>query len=116
MKNRILIAVVAAAMAQVVFGATETLNGVRYTTRGNTEASCRVADAGDKSVVEVEVPEQVLIDGLPYSVTSVEGRGFKGAKHIKVFETAQFGEADRDECIRGVRGAGERCDSRPGEG
>ncbi len=35
MKNRILIAVVAAAMAQVVFGATETLNGVRYT-RGGT--------------------------------------------------------------------------------
>lgn len=30
MKNRILIAVVAAAMAQVVFGATETLNGVIY--------------------------------------------------------------------------------------
>ena len=86
MKNRILIAVVAAAMAQVVFGATETLNGVRYTTRGNTEASCRVADAGDKSAVEVEVPEQVLIDGLPYSVTSVEGRGFKGAKHIKVLK------------------------------
>ena len=86
MKNRILIAVVAAAMAQVVFGATETLNVVRYTTRGNTEASCRVADAGDKSVVEVEVPEQVLIDGLPYSVTSVEGRGFKGAKHIKVLK------------------------------
>ena len=83
MRNRIFVVVLAAVMLVPVYGATVTVNGVKYTTRGNTEVSCCIADSRDKGLAELEVVEQVLIDGLPYSVTSVEGRGFKGAKYVK---------------------------------
>lgn len=58
------------------------VNGVRYTTRGASEASCRIADKGDKRFTDIDVPSTVTIDGLPYDVTSVDKNGFKGAKHI----------------------------------
>lgn len=83
MRNRIFVVVLTAVMLVPVYGATMTVNGVKYTTRGSSEVSCRIADARDKGLTEIEVVEQVIIDGLPYSVTSVEGRGFKGAKYLK---------------------------------
>lgn len=58
------------------------VNGVRYTMRGTGEASCRIADKGDKGFTDIDVPSTVIIDGLPYDVTSVDKNGFKGAKHM----------------------------------
>ena len=60
MRNRIFVVVVAAVMLVPVYGATVTVNGVKYTTRGNTEVSCCIADACDKGLAELEVVEQVL--------------------------------------------------------
>ncbi|MDE6126935.1 MAG: caspase family protein [Muribaculaceae bacterium] len=58
------------------------VNGVKFTTRGSSEASCRIANKADKTLTEIDVPASVTIDGLPYDVTSVEGEGFKNARHL----------------------------------
>ena len=41
------------------------VNGVKFSTRGSSEASCRIANKADKTLTEIDVPASVTIDGLP---------------------------------------------------
>ena len=62
------------------YAATEVIDGIRYTTRGATEVSCRLADG---RLSEVRIPEMVIVGGMSYTVSSVEKNAFKGAKSLR---------------------------------
>jgi len=65
--------------------ASEIIDGIRYTTHGASEVSCRMALV-DEGLPDVVIPERVIVAGLAYTVTAVERNAFKGAKNLRSIE------------------------------
>ncbi|MBP3538108.1 MAG: caspase family protein [Muribaculaceae bacterium] len=83
--KRLLLTLAATALATTAMLAAESTvqGGVKYEVINHSEASCKAAKAGDKTVTEITVMPLVMIDGAARTVTEVQEDGFRGCKYVK---------------------------------